>query len=46
MRMVSPHFFAVLGVPLVAGRDSADEDRTDKELVVIVSQSVAQRSVP
>ena len=46
MRMVSPHFFAVLGVPLVAGRDFTDEDRTDKELVVIVSQSVAQRLFP
>ena len=46
MRMVSPRFFAVLGVPLVAGRDFTDEDRTDKELVVIVSQSVAQRLFP
>ena len=44
--MVSPRFFAVLGVPLVAGRDFTDEDRTDKELVVIVSDSVAQRLFP
>jgi len=43
MRAVAPRFFAVVGVPLVAGRDFTDEDRTDGELVSIVSQSVAQR---
>ena len=46
MRMVSPRFFAVLGVPMLAGRDFSDEDRTDKELVVIVSHSLAQRLFP
>jgi hypothetical protein len=40
---VSPRFFAVLGVPLVAGREFADADRRDAEPVVIVSQSIAQR---
>jgi ABC-type antimicrobial peptide transport system permease subunit len=43
---VSPRFFAVLGVPFVAGRDFTDEDREDTELVAIVSQSVAQRLFP
>ena len=39
-------FFAVLGVPIVAGRDFTDEDRAASERVVIVSQSVAQRLFP
>jgi putative ABC transport system permease protein len=42
-RPVSPRFFAVLGVPILAGRDFTDEDRSDTELVAIVSRSVAQR---
>jgi putative ABC transport system permease protein len=42
-RPVSPRFFAVLGVPILAGRDFTDEDRDDTELVAMVSQSVAQR---
>ncbi len=46
MRPVSPRFFAVLGVPLVAGRDFTNEDRNGSELVAIVSQSVAQRLFP
>jgi predicted permease len=45
-RPVSPRFFAVLGVPIVAGRDFTDDDRDDSELVAIVSQSVAQRLFP
>lgn len=46
LRPVSPRFFAVLGVPILAGRDFTDEDRNDTELVAIVSQSVAQRLFP
>ena len=42
-RPISPRFFAVLGVPILAGRDFTDQDRDDTELVAIVSQSVAQR---
>ncbi len=43
MRMVAPRFFAVLGIPLLAGRDFEDADRGGSELVAIVSQSVVQR---
>jgi predicted permease len=43
LRVVSPGFFAVLGVPMIAGRDFTAEDRRERERVVIVSQSVAQR---
>jgi predicted permease len=46
MRMVAPGFFAVLGIPIVAGREFTDDDRRGKELVTIVSQSVAQRLFP
>ncbi|HEY6615958.1 MAG TPA: FtsX-like permease family protein, partial [Vicinamibacterales bacterium] len=42
-RTVSPGFFSALGVPLIAGRDFNDADRSDSEKVVIVSQSLAQR---
>jgi predicted permease len=45
-RIVAPRFFAVLGVPLLAGRDFTDEDRRGSELVSIVSQTVAQRMFP
>ena len=46
LRMVSPQYFAVLGVPIVAGREFTDSDRTSKENVAIVNQSVAQRLFP
>ncbi|MGH9313937.1 MAG: ADOP family duplicated permease [Vicinamibacterales bacterium] len=46
MRMVAPRFFAVLGVPMLAGREFTDDDRRGSEPVTIVSQSVAQRLFP
>jgi predicted permease len=45
-RTVSSGFFAALGVPLIAGRDFNDADRSGAERVVIVSQSLAQRMFP
>ena len=45
-RVASPGYFAVVGVPLIAGRDFTDDDRSDGEPVSIVSQSVAQRLFP
>ncbi|PWU06008.1 MAG: multidrug ABC transporter substrate-binding protein [Terriglobia bacterium] len=45
-RTVSPGFFAALGVPLIAGRDFTDADRRGGEPVVIVSQTLAQRTFP
>src|SRR5688572_12633983 len=42
LRLISPGFFGVLGVPILSGRDFTDEDRD----VVIVSRSVAQRLFP
>jgi putative ABC transport system permease protein len=45
-RTISPGFFAALGVPLLAGRDFNDNDRQGGEMVVIVSQTLAQRMFP
>jgi len=45
-RIVAPRFFAVLGVPLLAGRDFTNDDHPGSEPVVIVSESVAQRLFP
>ena len=45
-RVVSPGFFASLGVPIIEGRDFNDDDRRGGEPVVIISQSVAQRMFP
>jgi predicted permease len=45
-RWVSPGFFAILGVPLLAGRDFTDADQTSDEQVVVVSESVARRLFP
>jgi putative ABC transport system permease protein len=45
-RVVSPGFFAALGVPVLEGRDFDDNDRRGGEPVVIVSHSVAQRMFP
>jgi predicted permease len=46
LRIVAPRFFAVLGVPMLAGRDFTNDDRGGSEPVVIVSQSIAQRLFP
>ncbi len=46
MRIISPAFFATLGLPIVQGRDFTDGDRLASEQVAIVSQSLAQRMFP
>ena len=43
LRVISPEFFGVLGVPILTGRDFTDEEGSD---VAIVSQSVARRLFP
>jgi predicted permease len=45
-RIVSPGFFAAVGVPIVAGRDFSDDDRAGAATVAIVSESLAQRLFP
>jgi putative ABC transport system permease protein len=46
MRVVSPGFFASLGVPIIAGRDFNDSDGQKNDPVVIVSETLAQRMFP
>ena len=46
LRAVAPGYFAVLGVPLLSGRDFTADDRRGGEPVVIVSHSIAQQLFP
>ncbi len=53
-RVISPGFFAALGVPIIAGRDfnalddrnKDDQNNKNQEPVVIVSETLAQRMFP
>jgi putative ABC transport system permease protein len=45
-RVISPGFFAALGVPIIAGRDFNELDAKNKEPVAIISQTLAQRMFP
>ncbi len=46
LRVISPGFFAALGVPIISGRDFNDNDGQSKDPVVIVSETLAQRMFP
>jgi predicted permease len=47
MRVISPGFFASLGVPIIAGSDFDDSDgQKGKEPVAIVSETLAKRMFP
>jgi len=46
LRVISPGFFAALGVPIIAGRDFNDLDGQSKEPVAIVSETLARRMFP
>jgi putative ABC transport system permease protein len=45
-RVISPGYFAALGVPILAGRDFEARDTRNNEPVVIVSETLAQRMFP
>jgi putative ABC transport system permease protein len=45
-RVISPGFFASLGVPIIAGRDFNDSDGQKNDPVAIVSETLAQRMFP
>jgi putative ABC transport system permease protein len=45
-RVITPAFFATLGLPIIEGRDFNDGDRESSEPVAIVSQSAALRMFP
>lgn len=46
MRVISPAFFATLGLPMAEGRDFSDADRQNCEPVAIISRSLALRIFP
>ena len=46
VRPVSPSYFRVLGVPVLAGRAFTDEDRADAPQVMIVSRAFVKRYYP
>jgi ABC-type antimicrobial peptide transport system permease subunit len=46
VRIVTPGFFATLGLPVLEGRDFNDADRDGSEPVTILSQSAARRMFP
>ncbi|WP_047492301.1 ABC transporter permease [Terriglobus sp. TAA 43] len=45
-RSVTPDYFRVLNVPIIRGRNFADQDRTEGESEVILSRSLAERLFP
>src|SRR5262245_53899193 len=45
-RVISPGYFAAMGVPIIAGRDFDARDTRDSEPVVIVSESLAKSMFP
>src|SRR4051812_2112758 len=46
LRVITPGFFATLGVPIVSGRNFSDSDRAGGQLVMIVSARLAARAFP
>jgi predicted permease len=46
LRVISPGFFAALGVPILSGRDFNELDGQSKEPVVIVSETLAKHMFP
>ena len=43
---ISPTYFRTAGVPLLSGRFFSDQDSADKERVVVINESLAQRYFP
>ena len=46
VRVISPGFFAALGVPIITGRDFNDLDGETNEPVAIISETLARRMFP
>lgn len=46
LRIITPEYFATLGIPLVAGRVFSDRDVAGAERVTVVSASLAKRLFP
>jgi predicted permease len=46
LAMVTPGYFATMGIPMLAGRDFSAQDRSGAPLVAIVNQEFARRYFP
>ena len=46
VHLVSPAYFRTMGIPLVGGREFSEEDRADRDPVMIVSRAAAARQFP
>jgi putative ABC transport system permease protein len=46
VRIITPGFFATLGLPILEGRDFTEADRDGSDPVAIISQSAARRMFP
>lgn len=46
VHLVSPAYFRTMGIPLVGGREFSEEDRADRDPVIIVSRAAAARQFP
>lgn len=44
--IVSPEYFATMGIPLLRGRAFSDQDRADSPPVVIINQAMVRRQWP
>jgi predicted permease len=44
--IISPRYFAALGIPLLAGRDFTDQDDANHPRVVIINETMAKRFWP
>jgi putative ABC transport system permease protein len=45
-RIVTPDYFAALGIPFLAGRNFREEDRSSPDMPVILSEALAKRLFP
>jgi putative ABC transport system permease protein len=45
-RVIAPNYFAVTGIPIIAGRAFTADDRTDSPAVAIISEAAARRDFP
>lgn len=46
LNVVGPGYFQMMQIPMVAGRDFSEQDRTGAPLVVIINQTMARRFWP